>query len=274
LKATRADVLLARAVMPALLIAGLVVLLVYHFSGTLATTQAQQDAYKGILGLSDGRLAVVFHRDSGIGRPSVAYDGHGLIDYVDSASTISLDGQIHDLWSGDHGYSTDVSRRQIFSTSSGSGWQVVEVTSLGDAGAVTVTYSFVSLPTQGIGPKQVVLFIEHSHRFWLAPTALGMTFGAIVVPEPAPLASTPLVTPQGTLSVVVSGPYARPDSVALDSNDGGASAGGPWATTFSSTYEIDSPPPGKLILLGSETIKFQATAAHQATPVAPPSSHA
>ncbi len=265
--AGRLDVLLAKAVTPALLLAGLLALLVFHFGGTLTNLEKQQDTYNDVIGLSNGKLSLVFHRDSGTGRPSLTFNGQKLLDYVDSASTISVDGQTQPLWNGDHGYTVDTTKRQVVSTSSGSDWQVVEVAALSDVNTVTINYSFVSMPKQGTGPRQVVLYIAHSHRAWLAPNITGASFDAIVLPEPAVYSTNATVVPTGKLSVAVSGRYVKPGSVALDMSNSGTQAGTAWTTAFTTTFEIDNPSLGTLIPLGSETIRFQQATASVATPV-------
>jgi hypothetical protein len=257
-RAPRLDLLLARAITPALLLAGLLALLVYHFSGTLAAMERQQAAYDGVIGLGDAATAITFHRDSGSGRPSVLLSGNDVLDYADAASTITLDGQTQSLWGADHGYSSDTGTRQISSTTSGVGWQVVAVATAGDH-AVTVSYAVAFAPKQGTGPQQVVLTIAHAHRAWSNPTTAPATFSALVLPEPpVGAAAGSAVMPLGTVTLRVAGPYATSRAVAVDPAYAGSSEGAAWATRFVTTYQIDHPVPGALIQLGVETITFQA----------------
>jgi hypothetical protein len=257
-RAARLDLLLARAVMPALLLAGLLALLVYHFSGTLAAMERQQAIYDGVIGLGDAATAITFHRDSGAGRPSAVFGGQNVLDYADAASTITLDGQSQTLWSADHGYSSDTGKRQIYSTTTGAGWQVVAVSTAGDH-AITVSYAVAFSPKQGTGPQQVVLTIAHTHRAWLDPTATTSSFSGLVLPGPeAGVVAGVAVTPQGTVTVKVAGPYVTNQAVAIDPAYAGTSGGNAWTTRFTTTYEIDHPVPGALIQLGVETVTFQA----------------
>jgi hypothetical protein len=256
-RAARLDLLLARAVTPALLLAGLLALLVYHFSGTLTAMERQQTAYDGVIGLGDAAAAITFHRDSGLGRPAVFFGNQDVLDYSDTASTITLDGQTQTLWSADHGYSSDTGKRQIFSTTMGAGWQVVAVATVGDH-SVTVSYAFVSSPRQGAGPQQVILTIAHTHRAWLNPAYTASSFRALGLPEPAVGATNAPVAPQGTVTLTVAGPYVTARAFAADPANSGISDGATWATRFTTTYEIDHPTPGALLPLGVETITFQA----------------
>jgi hypothetical protein len=267
-RATRLDLLLARAVTPALLLAGLLALLVYHFSGTLVAMEHQQAAYDGVIGLGDAATAITFHRDSGTGRPSDLLSGKDVLDYTDAASTITLDGQTQTLWSADHGYSSDTGKRQISSTTSGAGWQVVAVATAGDS-AVTVSYAVAFAPKQGTGPQQVFLTIAHTHRAWSNPTTTPSSFSALVLPEPSVgAAAGSAVTPLGTVTLRVAGPYVTSHAIAIDPTYAGSSGGATWATRFVTTYQIDHPVPGALIQLGTETVTFQA--ASGAAPVAFP----
>jgi hypothetical protein len=255
-RAARLDLLLARAVMPALLLAGLLALLVYHFGGTLTAMERQQSAYDSTIGFGDATTAITFHRDSGVGRPAVLFGGQDVLDYADAASTITVDGQTETLWSADHGYSSDTGKRQIFSTTTGAGWQVVAVATVAGH-AVTISYAFVSSPRQGIGPQQVVLTIVHTHRAWLNPTFAPTSFSALALPEPAAGATNPQVTPHGTITLTVSGPNITAHAVTADPAHAGTSGGAAWVTRFTTTYEIDHPTPGALLPLGTETVTFQ-----------------
>lgn len=259
-----------RALTPTILLAGLLTLLVYHFNATLSDLQRRQDQLNGIIGFSMGHLAIQLHRDGAAGRPTVLYGDQPVIAYDDAASTISVDGQIQELWNGDHGYSTDESKRQVFSTSTGPDWQVVQVTQLIDSHSVSVSFFLVIRPLRGAALHQVVLYVVHGQHVWAAPRVTGAVFSATVLPPPPPAVPNPLVLPLGELSVTASGPALQPSSLAANTVTAAGEQGSltsTWATSFTTTYAIENPPPQTLLPLGSETITFDTRPPGSAAPV-------
>ncbi len=263
--------LLLRAVTPAILLAGLVVLLVYHFNATLVGYQQQQDQSTGVFGFTMGHLAVRLNRDGAQGRPTILYDGSAVVRYDEAVSTITVDGQRHELWNGDHGYSQDVGRRQLFSTASGASWQIVQITQLVNDHSVTVSYELAVHGAQTTALHQVVVQITHVQHVWSEPQVSGTTFTAIALPPPPPALAHALVQPIGTVHVQASGMYLVSGSLIANTQPGSTGQTGattPWATTFTTTYEVDQPPAQTLIPLGTETITVEP--ASNAAPVAFP----
>jgi hypothetical protein len=244
---------------PAMLVAGVLVLVVYHFNSLLAGYQLQQAQGNGVMGFSAGHLAVQLHRDGAGGRPAILYNGQTVISYDDAQSTIVVDGQRQELWNGDHGYSQDVGKRELFSTASGANWQVVQITQLVNDHSVTVAYYLAVHGTQVSTLHQVVVQVTHEQHVWSEPQVSGNSFSAIALPPPPPALANALVQPIGSVHVQASGTYLVSGSLIANTQQGSSGQAGatmPWATTFTTTYEVDQPLAQTLIPLGTETITF------------------
>src|SRR5579863_48030 len=282
---------IAKAVTPAVLIAGLLILAVYHFRGVLQITQAQDDLFRGTYAFSQDQLEMDFQRDGGLDRPVVLYNRFELMSYSDWDSTISIDGHEQELWNNFHGYSLDSTKHQLFASTSGYGWQLTEVVTLVDNHTVTVTYQFTARHVGVAEPHQVVLHIYHQHNgnqnilagqnaLWYYPTITGTTFSAEELPieaqnpAHAPLPNqTYTAYPTGTTTLQVSGPALSSTPLTLRNYGNGLTPDGKteaWAATLVSEYTISEPPVDTLITLGTETISYASLAPNAGTPVVLP----
>lgn len=266
-----------KVITPVVLLAGLLVLAYFNFQGVLATTTQQNNLFKGQIAYSAGPLQFTFQELAGTDRPALSYDGLSFLSYVDWSSTISIDGHVQNLWDNYHGYDYDRTHpdnKQFFASSSGTGWQVIEVVSLLNAHTVTVHYDFVARAVSGAYPHSITLSIEHVHRTLYEPAIRGNTLVADVLPgflQNTNSGSAPHVS--GTLTFQVSGPQlASSDPITLDEVRGNAGPDGvlrSLADSFTTTYTLQNPEVNRMMPLGTETIVFTPTVS-AGTPVAAP----
>lgn len=261
-----------RAITPVVLLAGLLLLLLYHFHGVLQVTQAQDNAFRGVTALSNGPLQLTFLRDSGAERPLVQWNGYDLITYADWSSTVAVDGQVTELWNTQHGYTFDQTMHRIYVSNAGDGWQVIATITLVDSQQVRVDYSFVALSGAATQPHTVVLSIQHQRVFWYQPAVIGTTFRAAVpaLSDAAAQAGQPSAS-IGTLTLAAAGPAGA--AMQLGDVRAVAAPSGTrqqWASTLTTTYQLTNPLVDKLIPLGSETLTFSPSATGTGTPVAAP----
>jgi hypothetical protein len=258
-----------RAITPVVLLGGLLLLVLYHFNGVLKLTQQQDDAFLGLTALSSGPLQASFQRDAGTDRPDIRWNGFDLITYADWSSIVAVDGQVSELWNNAHGYAYDARTHQIFATSSGPGWQVVEAVSLPDDRHATVSYSFVaradaSSPSAAPAPRTVVLSVEHFHATWADAAVAGDVFTAEVPQAVGDAAGPGTPAAVGTLTVRVAGPAVGPAALRLGAVTGMAGTGGvprEAAGQLTSVYTLDDPQVDRLTPLGTETVTFTPAAA-------------
>jgi hypothetical protein len=269
--------LLRNVITPVVLLAGLLILAVVHFQGVLKVTTAQSDLYRGITAYSVGPLNATFQHNAGTDRPNISYDNTNLLTYVDWNSTISIDGHVENLWDNFHGYSQDDTKRQIFATTSGYGWQVVEIITAVDAHTVTVQYDFVAVHEGTAEPQHVVLTIVHTHKTWYQPTVNGNTFTAQVLPgSVSTVSSGTRLHGIGTLTLALSGPDVPQNAISitdLRSTFGPDGTQQSLANTMTTMYALDNPQVDRLVPLGTETITFTPqtpTGTPIAAPVATP----
>ncbi|HEY7834513.1 MAG TPA: hypothetical protein VIG30_13135 [Ktedonobacterales bacterium] len=261
-----------RAITPVVLLGGLLLLLVYHFHGVLAVTQAQDNAFRGVTALSSGPLQVTFLRDSGTQRPLIQWNGIDLMTYADWSSTVAVDGQVTELWNTPHGYTFDQAEQRIYATSSNAGWQVIDTITLVDSQTVRVDYRFVVLSSAAAPPKVVQLTVAHQRVFWYQPAVTGTTFRAQVpaVSGAAAMAGQ-ASAPVGTVTLAVAG--AGPVGMQLGDTRGVVGPDGArqeWASSLMTMYDLTNPPVDALTPLGTETLTFAPSAADAGTPVAAP----
>ena len=252
--------LVSKVITPVVLLAGLLLLAVWHFHGVLAITRAQDDLYRGITSSSVGSLQTSFQHNAGTDRPNISFNGLNLLTYVDWSSVISIDGHAENLWDNFHGYSEDTTRRQVVATTSGLGWQVVVVVTAVDAHTVAVHYDFVARKKGLAAPHAVTLTIMHVHKAWYQPAIHGNSFTAQVLPNYASgnIPTAP-VSGIGTLTLAVSGPAAPSNALSLTDLQSTASPDGSLrslATALTSTYTLANPLVDKLTPLGTETLTF------------------
>lgn len=250
---------------PAVLLAGLLILVVVHFKGVLAITTSQNDLYHGVTSYSAGSLQMTFQHNAGTDRPNISYDNVDLLTFVDWSSTISVDGQVQNLWDNFHGYDADATKHQVFATTTGYGWQVVEIVTLVDSHTVTVQYDFMATHQGIASPRHAVLNIAHTHKTWYQPVVRGNTFTTQVLPRSLSSidGTTSLPHAIGTLTLTLDGPdVPATNAISLDDLRGYAISGTTevfLATSMTTTYVIDNPEVDRLTPLGTETITFQTT---------------
>lgn len=249
---------------PIVLVAGLLLLAAVHFRGVLAITTAQTDLYRGVTAYSSGPLQLSFQQNAGSQRPDVIFENAEVLNYAEWSSTISVDGHVTNLWDNAHGYSFDNRHRQVFSTISGTGWQVIEVAQLVDARTITVQFDVVARNQGTAAPHSVTLSILHVHRSLYQPTLHGDRLTAGVLPDPVTsLNGGAALAPIGSLTLSVSGPAATGNDIALNnvmSATGPNGASQTVADSFTTTYTLSNPTVDKLTTLAMETITFNGQA--------------
>jgi hypothetical protein len=266
----------SKVITPAILLLGLLVLAVYHFSGVLANTQSIDNIYHGEQAYSKGPMAYTFQELAGTDRPDINYNGISLLTYVDWSSTMSIDGHVSNLWDNFHGYDYDRINPNdpVFtSTTSGTGWQLIEVVKLTSNHSMTISYSFVARTETLAEPHHVILTIEHVHQSMYQPTIRGNVFTAGVLShEMDSVTSGDTPTPLGTITVSVQGPAVSASSIVLDTARGSQDTNGNDAVltdSFQTTYVIQDPDVNRMTRLGTETVNF-TPASSVGTPVSAP----
>ena len=249
-----------QVITPVVLLAGLLVLVLVHFHGVLNITTANNNLYKGITAYSAGPLEMSFQHNAGTDRPAILYDNVSLLSFVDWNSTITVDGQVQNLWDNFHGYDQDDTKHQVFATTSGYGWQLVEIISLVNAHTVSVQYEFLAQHQGNAEPHHVVLSIVHLHKTWYQPKANGNSFTAQELPgSVSSISGTSQPHALGTLTLTVAGPHVATSPISVDDERGFAQPNGTvlsLATSMTTTYTIDNPQVDRLTPLGTETITF------------------
>jgi hypothetical protein len=263
--------LVAKSITPVVLLVGLLLLVLYHFNAVLNITQTNQDLFQGVTAFSVGGLEMNFQRDAGIDRPAVVLNGLTLMSYAEWNSTISVDGHVQGLWDTVHGYTVDAAHNQIFSTASGTGWQVTQTVTLVNDHSVTVTYQFTARHVGAASPHSIIINVAHLHSssqplFWFNPSIQNNTFTAEELPL---LVQNPRVpydpnTPQsfaplGTTTLTVSGPAVPANAITIN-DAASALVGGKeesWASQLTTTYKLTNPAVDQFVTLGTETISFQ-----------------
>jgi hypothetical protein len=266
----------SKVITPAVLLLGLLVLAVYHFSGVLANTQSIANIYQGEQAYSNGPMAYTFQELAGTDRPDVNYNGINLLTYVDWSSTMSIDGHVSNLWDNFHGYDYDRNNPNdtVFSsTTSGTGWQLIEVVKLTSNHSMTVSYSFVARTETLAEPHHVIVTIEHVHQSMYQPTVGGNVFTAGVLShEMDSVTSGDTPAPLGTITVSVQGPAVPAHSIVLDTaraNQDSTGANPVLTDSFQTNYVIQDPDVNRMTPLGTETISFTPTDSG-GTPVSAP----
>ncbi len=253
----------AKVITPVVLVAGLLLLLLMNYRGVLDTTKTQVGIYHGQTTYSVEGLQATFQQDAGVDRPAVTYEGAPVLTWQEWSSSVSVDGNVSNLWDSFHGYDYDATKHQVFATMSGKGWQVVEVVTLVDAHTVRVDYQFVA-GHQGLRvPKHIVLSISHYHNTLYQPVVAGNTLAADVLPgNVANFQAGMVLHPWAKITLALSGPQVAPDPFAFDDLRGNATDGGTVqqiANSFTTTYVLDDPQVNRLTPLGTETLTFTNT---------------
>ncbi len=252
--------LVTRTITPFVLLAGLILLVVFNFRGVLQASKDQFSVIRGQQSYSVGGLQTRFSQNAGDQRPSVLAQGGGVLSWVEWGSKLSVDGEVYTLWDNSHGYDYDDGKRQIYSTTTGHGVQIIEIVTAVDDHTVTVEYRLTAQPVGRAGVQHVVLNIAHQHQGLYQPAVSGGTLTAGVLPDSAydPKGETAL-KPFGTITFTVSGPQLASSPLRIDDLHVDATADGPhgYANSFTTTYAIDNPTINEVIPLGTETLTFQ-----------------
>ncbi len=260
-------VFISKVITPAVLVAGLLLLILFNFRAVLKTTVSASDRFHGQVTFSQGAFSYRFKETAGIDRPLVRYTNEDLLTYAEWSSTLAVDGNVQQLWDNDHGYSYDETRYQAFSTITGNDWQLIEVVTLVNDHMMTVTYNLVPQPVD-TAPAQYVLDIVHIHNSWYGYQATENTFKALVTND-GPIANN--VTPPtiGAISFKVEG-NAVPHPL-LKVNNARSTIGEKsainQANAFTTEYVVDNPVPHRMIILGTEIITFQPGASNTGAPL-------
>ncbi len=260
----------SKVITPVVLLAGLLVLLVLHFRGVLAVTTAQGNLFKGQQAFSVGAFQYAFQQDAGTDRPVVSSAGMSVLSWVEWSSTISVDGVVSNLWDNYHGYDMDATKRQFYSTTSGTGFQVVEIVTLVNDHTVTVQYELVARNDGTAAPHQITLTIDHYHDALFQPTVAGTTLTAQVLSGTlADLANSTQLHARGTIKLTVQGAQLAPNGIAVTDMQSNVTAKGTQqnlATSFTTTYTVTDPKISVLIPMGTETLTY-TSASRAGTPI-------
>jgi hypothetical protein len=255
---------ISKVITPVVLVAGVLFLVYFNFSSVLKTSETNNDQLNGMASFSLGGLASRFQETAGIDRPALRYNGNNLLSYSEWSSTVSVDGDVQEIWNNNHGYEVDQNKRQVYSTTSGSNWQLIEIVTLVDAQTVTVTFEFTARPASVPGPRQYTFDIAHvasSSTEWYNVKQSNNRFTGQVIKGngiPTVTAANPFYD-FGTLSVSVSGPAVQNSGVQMQDN---TTVTGPkgsltLAQEFNTEYQVTNPSPFTLITLGTETLTFK-----------------
>ncbi len=250
-------VVISKVITPAVLVAGVLVLILFNFRSELQATVTASDRFHGLVAFSEGAFSYSFKETAGIDRPLLRYNDENLLTYAEWSSTLTVDGNVEQLWDNDHGYSYDEARHQTFSTIDGAGWQLIEVVTLVDDHTVTVTYNLVPQPGD-TAPDQYVLDIMHIQNFWYQYQATEDTFKALVT-NGGPITDNVKPATIGAISFMVIGnavPHPLLKVISARSTIGEKSAIN-LANAFTTEYVVNNPTPHRMIILGTEIITFQ-----------------
>ncbi len=250
----------SKVITPVVLLAGLLLLVVVHFQGVLATTTAQGNLFKGQQAFSTGPFQFAFQQNAGTDRPVVSSTGLSVLSWVEWSSTISVDGVVSNLWDNYHGYDMDAKKKQFFSTTSGTGFQVVEIVTLVNDHTVTVQYELVARNNGTAVPQQITLTIDHFHDALFQPKIAGSTLTAQVLSGTLDdLAQGTALHARGTIALAVQGSHLAPNGIAISDLQSNMTANGTQqnlATSFTTTYTVRNPLVSVLIPLGTETLTY------------------
>ncbi len=255
---------LRKLLVPTILFVGLLALAVFHFNSVLTAALAHDNQVQGITSCANGKLQLVFHRDDGTDRPELIYDGNTIMTYADWSSSITVDGTVEELWNHYHGYTVDPSQCTVYSTTTGAGWQLVEIVRLLDSHTAQVTYDFVARSSGGAPLHHVDLQIAHVAPVWSQPTVDdhdSQQFSAQVFPGTVgDLENQDPPNPAGTVTMRVSGSVAAHPLTVLDLHSRVLAASKSpitWATALVSHYMVDSPQVDRLTTIAREVVSFQ-----------------
>lgn len=250
--------LVAVSITPVVLIVGVLALVLLHFHSTLLLAEQTDQLAQGNIRFQAGQMQVNFNRDSGDTRPAIFYGQTPVLQYIEWSSSVVVDGVVYSLWDETHGYSFDGAHREIVSTASGPGWQVVQQIAL-DGQGVTVSYSFVAL--SGTPVHHVELALLHERTYWLAPHIAGDRFtGGITSLPVSALQTGAAVQPAWQVTLDTQPAAGTRAGVALVNQQSAFDAANgtslSWASGFTTTYTFDNPQPNMLTPVAAERISI------------------
>lgn len=264
---------ISKVITPVVLVTGVLFLVYFNFSSVLRTQQVNYDQFNGQVSFNQGNFAYHFQETSGIDRPVLRYNGVNMLTYADWSSMVSIDGDVQELYNSNEGYDIDQSKKQIYNTATGDGWQLIKTVTLVNDQTVTVTYQFVARPGGLPGPTSYQFTIAHvspSPNEWYNVHTNNNTFSASVLQAnglPAPTSSIPVG--YGTLSFSVEGSAFSTPVITLH-NEKTYVRGTSTITLaqrFSTEYTVIKPPPFEIITLGTETLTFKPAPSSPGAPL-------
>ena len=259
---------ISKVITPVVLLAGLLILVIFNFDSTLREQQASENNYRSLVTYSQGAFSLAYDQTSGLNRPEVNYGSQQLLSFAEWDSTMSIDGQVTNLWANSQGYDIDNAHNTIYSTVTGpDGVQLNQVTTLVNDHTVTVTFNFSLRPQSATPPTHYVIDISHVNtmNYWYDPLIKRGTFSAYVLQQLAGLSAndaTNIAASLGKITVTTGGgDIAGPNVTNGSISNTTTSAGGLSSTrSFETEYTINNPTPARMINLGTETITFQPIA--------------
>ena len=255
---------LTKAMTPIVLVLGVLLLVYFNFNSVLKAAQVTDDHFHGNVAFSQGPFDYRFQEQAGLDRPALSYAEQDLISYSEWGSTSSVDGNVQELWNTFHGYDYDEAKRQMYSTMSGNGWQLIEIVTLVNDHTVTVTFNFDELVTSLPGPSLYVFDIAHvtsSAYQWYNSEIKGNTFTGQVMGGNGTQALLNKPKFFGLLSLTIAGGSVRTPAIWM--KNATTIANGQknitLAQEFFTEYQVSKPSPGQMITLGTETLTFQSS---------------
>lgn len=263
-------VFLTKVMTPAVLVLGVLLLVFFNFNAILKAEIVKDDHFNGDVAFSQGAFGYRFQENAGLDRPALSYDRQDLLSYSEWGSTISIDGQVQELWNNLHGYDYNEAKQQMFSTTSSTtsnatgdnGWQLTEVVTLVNSNTVTVTFKFNASPYALPGPSLYVIDIAHATSTayqWYNCQVRNNTFTGQVMSGNGTKAFLNKPTFFGILSLSTTGNAGYTPTIRLQNST--TIVGGQGNITlgqeFFTEYRINNPSPDTLITLGTETLTFQ-----------------
>jgi hypothetical protein len=252
---------ISKVLTPVVLVGGVLLLIYFNFSSVLKASQATSNKFNGYVAYSQNDFSYRFQESAGIDRPVLRNAEQELVSYAEWSSTVSVDGNVQELWNNDHGYDVNDAKRQVYSTISGPGWQLIEIVSLVDNHTVTVTFNFDARPSALPAPTHYVFDIAHvsksSYEWYNYQLGKG-TFSALVIAgNGTPVASKPDVF--GQLSFVATGDAVPTPTIYTQKDTAISGANGTLnlAHNFYTEYTVTNPSPFRMITLGTETLTFK-----------------
>ncbi len=260
---------ISKVITPVVLVTGVLLLIIFNFDSTLREQQASENDFRSLVTYNQGVFQLDYDQASGLNRPEIYYGSQQLLSFAEWNSTMSVDGQVVNLWDNNQGYDIDDAHRTIYSTVSGpDGTQLNQVTTLVNDHTVTVSFNFSLRPQSATPPTHYTVSIAHVNtaNYWYDPLIKSGTFSAYVMRQVGGLSSSDasnIAASLGKITVTTGGgDLAGPNVTYGSVSNTTTSAGGlPWTQSFGTQYTINNPTPARLIYLGTETITFQPTAA-------------